>query len=332
MFRSFRQKLSGILYSCRSEVLQVFPNIVSSQSITPAPRNRYSGGTPGSIRIIGKARPITAMKTILYYFTGTGNSLAVARAIADRLPDAELSPIPMHLLKGEKVQVPPDANAGIVFPLYAMGLPNIVVRFFKILDLSKAGYVFSVVTEGGTSGSPAGQLTELAASAGHELNASWWIQMPDNYIPLSAPPVKDLQKTIREDALRKVAVIADAVKQRRARPMDLTLSGKLLRMVLYKGFLSRIPEFDKKFVVSTNCNGCYVCVSVCPVNNIRALPKGKKEWLHHCEGCLACLQFCPVEAISCGGKSDDRPRYHHPNVTVADMIAQKQGPAPDTES
>ncbi len=272
------------------------------------------------------------MKTILYYFTGTGNSLAVARALAARLPDTELSPIPMHLLKGEKVQVPPDANAGIIFPLYAMGLPNLVVSFFKILDLSKAGYVFSIVTEGGTSGFPAGQFRDLAESAGHELDAAWWIQMPDNYIPLSAPPAKDRQKNIREDALRKVAVIADAVKERRSRPMDLTLSGKILRMILYKGFIRRISAFDKKFVVSTNCNGCMVCVSVCPVNNIRELPKGKKEWLHHCEGCLACLQFCPVEAISCGGKSEDRPRYHHPNVTVADMIVQKTGSVPAPES
>ena len=33
------------------------------------------------------------MKTILYYFTGTGNSLAVARAIAERLPETELSAV-----------------------------------------------------------------------------------------------------------------------------------------------------------------------------------------------------------------------------------------------
>ena len=54
-----------------------------------------------------------------------------------------------------------------------------------------------------------------------------------------------------------------------------------------------------------------LCVDVCPVNNSRILPKGKKEWLNHCEGCLG-LQFCPVEAISCGGKTDERPRYHTP--------------------
>ncbi len=291
----------------------------------------YPGGTPGSIRISGKPGRSPPMKTILYYFTGTGNSLAVAKAIADRLPDTELSPIPMHLLNGEKVHAPADANIGIVYPLYAMGLPKIVVRFFGILDLSEAGYVFSVVTEGGTYGSPTNQIAALTKQSGHDLNAAWWIQMPNNYIPLSGPPAKDTQKIIREDALRKVAVLVEAVNKRSPRYIDFNLTGKLLRMILYKGFIGRISEFDKKFVVSTNCNGCQICVSVCPVNNIRALPKGQKEWLHHCEGCLACLQFCPVEAISRGGKTDDRPRYHHPNVTIADMLAQK-GAAEDVHT
>ena len=263
------------------------------------------------------------MKTILYYFTGTGNSLAVSRAIADRLPDTELVPIPMLLLGGEKVHAQKDANIGIISPLYAMGLPGIVVRFFGILDLSDAGYVFSVVTEGGTYGSPTSQIAALAKQSGHDLNAAWWIRMPDNYIPLSAPPAKPEQKTIREDALRKVVVLTEAVRERCPRQIDLTTTGKLLRLVMYKPFMKNIPAFGKKFVVSSNCNGCMLCVDICPVNNIRVLPKGKKEWLDHCEGCLACLQFCPVEAISCGGKTDERPRYHHPNVTAADMRAQK---------
>lgn len=263
------------------------------------------------------------MKTVLYYFTGTGNSLAVARAIAVRLPDTELVPIPMLMLRGEKIAAPANANIGIVYPLYALGLPNIVVQFFKILDLSTAGYVFSVVTEGGKFGSPTKQIAKLAKTSGHDLNAAWWIQMPDNYIPLSAPPAKPERKTIREDALRKVAVLVEAVSARRPRPIDLTIPGKILRFVMYKPFMKKIPQFGKKFIVSPSCNGCLVCRDICPVNNIRALPKGKKEWLNHCEGCLACLQFCPVDAISCGGKTDERPRYHHPDVTIADMKAQK---------
>ena len=262
------------------------------------------------------------MKTILYYFTGTGNSLAVAKAISTRLPDTELVPIPKLMLAGGRIIVPADANVGIVYPLYAMGLPKIVVNFFALLDLSPAGYVFSVVTEGGKSGSPTKQISALCEKSGHILNAAWWIQMPDNYIPLSAPPEKSVEKTIRENALRKVAVIVEDVKNRQSSFAGFTVIGNVMKL-MYGPFIKNIHNFDKKFVVSPSCNGCLICVRICPVNNIRPLPHGKKEWLHTCEGCLACLQFCPVEALSCGGKTANRPRYHHANATVEDMLAQK---------
>jgi ferredoxin len=265
------------------------------------------------------------MKTILYYFTGTGNSLAVAKAISTRLPDTELAPISKLMFAGEKITVPADVNIGIVYPLYGMGLPNIVAKFFTLLDLTHAGYVFSVVTEGGKSGSPTKQISALCEKSGHKLDASWWIQMPDNYIPLSDPPTKPVEKTIRENAVRKVSVIVEEIKERRHVLSGFSFAGTLMH-VIYGPFIKRIHNFDKKFIVNPSCNGCLICAQVCPVNNIRGLPHGKKEWLHKCEGCLACLQFCPVQAISCGGKTAYRPRYHHANATIADMIEQKGGP------
>ncbi|MDO5845742.1 MAG: EFR1 family ferrodoxin [Methanocorpusculum sp.] len=264
-----------------------------------------------------------AMATIIYYFTGTGNSLAVAKAVAERVPETSLVGIPRCMFAGEKVHVPKDANVGIVYPLYCGGLPNIVVRFFGLLDLSQAGYVFSIVTEGGKMGSPTKQIGRLCEASGHALNAAWWVQMPDNYIPLSAPPEKSVQKTLREDAVRKVSLAAEAVNHRTDRMVSMSIPGKIMTAAAYGMFMRRIPEFDRKFTINPVCNGCMTCVEVCPVNNIRALEKGKKEWLHHCEGCLACLQFCPVEAISCGGKTENRPRYHHANATARDMMEQK---------
>lgn len=263
------------------------------------------------------------MKTILYYFTGTGNSLAVARALSERVPESELVPIPKLMLSHKKNTVFEDVNIGVIFPLYAMGVPNIVVKFFETLDLSKAGYVFSITTEGGAYGFPKGQVQKLCKNSGHSLDAAWWIQMPNNYIPMEGAQPKTTQKTIREDALRKISVIAEDIKIRKQVLTDLSIVGKLFRMVMYRYFMRNISSFDKKFIVSHSCNGCMICAKVCPVNNIQSLPKGKKVWLHNCEGCLACLQFCPVEAISCGKATEDRARYHHPNVTSDDMAAQK---------
>ena len=39
------------------------------------------------------------------------------------------------------------------------------------------------------------------------------------------------------------------------------------------------------------------------------------------EQCLACIQWCPQEAIQFGKKTPRYKRYHHPEVTVREMLA-----------
>ncbi len=258
------------------------------------------------------------MNTILYYFTGTGNSLAVARDIAKNT-HAELIGIPAAV-KTEQT-IPKNSAVGIIFPLYAGGLPNIVVEFLKTINLREAGYVFAVTTEGGRMGFPKSQTEKLCRKAGHCLDAAWWIQMPDNYLPLGNPPKEDEQKRMYHAARGLIEEISKGVNNRVIHKSSMGFSGKLMGLA-YGMFMKHLPESDKKFIVNPRCNECGTCVKVCPVDNIR-LAEGKIEWLHHCEGCLACVHFCPMEAINIGKKTELRDRYHHPTVTVADMKKQK---------
>ena len=87
------------------------------------------------------------MKTIIYYFTGTGNSLAAARKIAAGLGDCELSPVTS--LQDTRFDIVPQAErVGIICPVYFSGLPLMVAGFAGRLDLSASQYTFSVVTYG----------------------------------------------------------------------------------------------------------------------------------------------------------------------------------------
>jgi flavodoxin len=86
------------------------------------------------------------MGSVIYYFSGTGNSLVVARDIAIRL-GAELVSIP-SVMDDEKI-VSNSEVIGIVFPDYHSGLPNIIKRFLGKLDDLQGRYVFGVCTMGG---------------------------------------------------------------------------------------------------------------------------------------------------------------------------------------
>lgn len=259
--------------------------------------------------------------TRIYYFTGTGNSLAVARKLAEDT-NAELIGIPAAL---KTPQIIPDgASVGIVYPLYAGGLPNMVVRFLKSVSLVNSGYVFFVATEGGKMGAPASQISRLSAAAGHIADSCWWIQMPDNYIPLSEPPKVPEQKAMYDAARSKTAVIAESVNNREKHIEKMGFAGKLMS-VAYGSFMKSLPKSDEKFLISARCTKCGICVSVCPADNIILAEQGKHLWHHRCEGCLACLHFCPEEAINIGKKTELRSRYRHPSASVADMLHQKNG-------
>jgi Fe-S-cluster-containing hydrogenase component 2 len=58
------------------------------------------------------------------------------------------------------------------------------------------------------------------------------------------------------------------------------------------------------------------------VENIE-MDDGKPVWSDHCAGCFACLQWCPKETITLGGSNPDIKSYHHPEVSLKEMIRQR---------
>ena len=66
------------------------------------------------------------MRTDIYYFSGTGNSLAIAQNIAEELGDTRLIPIPKAVQNGLDTTAP---QLGLVFPVYVWGLPRMVADF-----------------------------------------------------------------------------------------------------------------------------------------------------------------------------------------------------------
>jgi NAD-dependent dihydropyrimidine dehydrogenase PreA subunit len=257
------------------------------------------------------------MKTLIYYFTGTGNSLAVARGLCSRIGDCELAAL-APLTKEPGPIVPDAARVGIVSPLYFSGLPAIVADFSRKLDLSRAAYVFSVITMGGTGGSAAiRQLDGLLKGAPGKrgLDAGFTVKMPGNYIVMyDSLDWERIEETIRA-ADRRVEEIAEKVKQGAREKPAWSPIAALLHHLAYPRFIGGVHEADREFTVDDRCTSCNTCVEICPVENIR-LENGRPVWLHHCEQCMACIQLCPANAIQAGKKTEGRKRYHHPAVGI----------------
>jgi ferredoxin len=264
------------------------------------------------------------VKTIIYYFTGTGNSLAAAKKIAAVLGDCELVPIAsLHKTSGDIV--PPAERVGIVCPLYFSGLPVMVAGFAGRLDLSHAQYTFSVITLGGPSGASALRQLDsiLRKRQDHRLDAGFSVTMPGNYILMYSSPSGKKQEEILAKADEQIAGIMGPVTQCEKRALPSPLIFRLLHTLIYPWFTSHVHTDDRRFSVSDKCTSCGTCAAICPAGNIRMV-QGRPVWKHHCELCCGCIHNCPVQAIQAGAKTEKRVRYRNPSVSIAELKQQPE--------
>ncbi|MEI6286454.1 MAG: EFR1 family ferrodoxin [Bacillota bacterium] len=263
------------------------------------------------------------MATRIYYFTATGNSLALARKMLVGLPDAELVSIPKAMRSGS---FECDAEVvGFVYPLYYWGLPAIVREFATKIRLSKVEYAFSFITSGGPSpGFAAQQLNKLLAAQNVSVNA-FHARSVANYIAMYNIASDSKREKILIAARKKALVVAAQVNNRLVQPPKAgvfgALIGLLVEPLLYNRWLKNVRLKDKRFCVDSGCVNCGLCARICPVDNI--VMQDKPQWQNHCEECLACIHWCPTRAIQIGNKTRTRARYHNPDITINDMLAAK---------
>ncbi len=265
------------------------------------------------------------MKTVIYYFTGTGNSLAAARRIAGVLGETELFGIASFA--NTPGAITPDADrVGLVCPVYDVGVPVMVAEFAERLDLSRAGYTFAVVTMGGMGVAALHQLNGIFKERQNRtLDAAFAVSMPGNFPPLSRPPAGEKRDKILRAAEERLGEIAAAIGSGRAVPPGFAPVSSLMKALTYGPFTKQVHGAGENFTVSDACTGCGTCEKVCPARNI-TLADGRPVWGRQCELCCACLHFCPVEAIQLHMLfgTEGRGRYRHPDLKVADMEAQRQ--------
>ena len=261
------------------------------------------------------------MKTNLFYFSATGNSLVVAKDIAAGLPGTQIFPIP-QVING---QIDLDAdNIGLIFPVFFSGIPRMISDFIKRLEPEKVKYIFAVCTYGGFPANTLLETQEQLKAAGIPLNAGYFVQMPGNYIVKYGAYKKEKQEKMFQSEKETVRrIIKDIENQKNSRADRSNFLFNRIGKSVYKSKLPQLPTLDKNFTADEKCNGCSICEKVCPARNIQ-MADHKPEWQGNCEHCMACLQWCPREAIQYSAITTGRKRYRHPDVKAADLFIEKR--------
>lgn len=249
---------------------------------------------------------------MILYFSGTGNSLAVARKIAEAIQDQT---IPLN--DAVRQDLTAEQRIGIVFPTYDFNMPPAVRNMVPRLKISPKAYVFAVTTCGAQAGNSLWTLRRLLRKKDIELAYAHKIRVPDNSaIAFGRNPNEQVWK-FEKFAHRLERILADIKAEKHEQHYAWwSLAGGIMGWSFLENGMLRTfrPVVDEN-----KCTGCKTCARICPMNNIAVDEKAGIG--PHCTICLGCVHVCPQQAISVNGREALKERqYRHPDIKLKDLI------------
>jgi ferredoxin len=249
------------------------------------------------------------------YFSGTGNTLWSARRIAEIIGTEECTLVNIGL-EAQKSEIVLEADAVVLlFPSYAYGLPIVVRQFIK-KAVFKTPYVASFVTYGTKQG---GSLAEAGRILKRKkVKAAYYGLIPavENYIAIFGPPK---EKTTQLRLAMQREATDEAVRSVMERKINSINTFRPFSALVSGLFSLGVKIFYNYYCVTEKCNGCGICEKFCPVSAI-SMRDGHPVFSGKCEHCQGCLNWCPLMAIKFGRVKPDTPRYHHPDISLSDML------------
>ncbi|MBN1699794.1 MAG: EFR1 family ferrodoxin [Spirochaetales bacterium] len=268
-------------------------------------------------------------ETHIYYFSGTGNSLHIAKELQKRLSGTTLVPM-VSAVKYDRMEVDADA-VGFVFPIHCLGIPMFVEDFLRNIRIRSASYLFAVTSRECSAG-VVSEINKLLSGQERKLDSFFSVQMPETYLPVfDVDSTEEIEKK-EAGMVKKLdliqAIISEKKKYLKPDPKEpaMFLYYLLRPAVRFLFNKTRYFNIENRFYPDDHCSGCGLCAEICLSDKIE-MENNRPVWKKgiKCMFCFACIHYCPLRAIQIRkSKSGIRGRYHHPEVSAKEIFRQKE--------
>ena len=260
------------------------------------------------------------MKSKIFCFSGTGNSLNVAIKLDEQLDNNEI----IAIKEGIKLDNINDVDRiGFIFPVYAYGMPRAVENFIKRNEFPKDIYYFAIATCGGTPGNTMKNLDKLLREKECKLSSGFTVK-ENNYNLMEANLFMRFMLLIggrQPDSFKtKKSQIMNIVKERKDNKLQSSSwLANIIGDILHNTALDHLRSNVNNFYVNSNCIGCGTCVNICPKDNIK-IKNDKPVWFKDCESCFGCYQWCQQKAIGYKDYEGNKERSHNSKISLNNML------------
>ena len=204
------------------------------------------------------------MKRVIYYFSGTGNSMRAAVKVAENIGGAEIISV-----RCNPYEVPAlDADIiGFICPVYEWDMPTAMKEFVEKLSINNNAYIFMICTYIFIHGRAFETMGEILKKKNAHLSYGHPLRCVASQCTAYNPfPPEKLMIPITE---RNIDKISKDIKDKKINKYpNMSIVTKKLYPKLMKPYIDVEHEYDKGFYTSDACIGCGLCDKVCPVNNI----------------------------------------------------------------
>jgi ferredoxin len=214
---------------------------------------------------------------MIFYFSGTGNSLHVARKVCEAQGERLVS-VAEELAKADnsfEYSLAENELLGFVYPIYAWAPPRMMMEFIGRLRLSRRPtYVFTISTCGSEEGNSTARIRRALGRRGWGLDSAFSLQMPNSYILGYDVDSEESERGALSAAEERLKAI-NSVLSRRESGVYQVLKGKSpgFKTGLVNPLFSRFAMRTDKFYATDSCTRCGLCERICPVGTISLAPK-----------------------------------------------------------